>query len=162
MPHWTIKSANIVAAIITVIGCTQMAGYLTGSRELGAIGLATVAAPLPKVFSDVEGLETFASEFTLHGIDSAGNPFTLPITPERYAGLEGCYNRRNVYVAALSYAPRMPEALWAAVFCYGLKPGGPLRRELGLPHGARKLSVEIRTKTRGRTGTWMLNPECAQ
>lgn len=162
MPHWTTKSANIVAAIITVIGCTQMAGYLAGSRELRAVGLATVAAPLPKVFSEVDGLETFASEFTLRGIDAAGHPFTLAITPELYARLEGCYNRRNVYGAALSYAPRIPEALWTAVFCYGLKPGGPLRRELGLPDDARNVTVEIRTKTRGRTGTWILNPECAQ
>ncbi|HTO05168.1 MAG TPA: hypothetical protein VL069_15770 [Opitutus sp.] len=162
MPNWTLKSANIVAALITAAGCTQMIGYLAGSRELRGIGLATVAAPLPKVFSDVEGLETFASDFTLRGIDSAGEPFALAITPELYARLEGCYNRRNVYGAALSYAPRMPEALWTAVFCYGLKPGGPLRHEFGLPEGARGLSVEIRTKTRGRNESWVLSPACAQ
>ena len=162
MPHWTPKSANIVAALITAIGCTQIAGYLSDSRELRGIGLATVAAPLPKVFSDVEGLETFASEFTLRGIDSASGTFSLAITPELYARLEGCYNRRNVYGAALSYAPRMPESLWTAVFCYGLKPGGPLRREFGLPEGARELSVEIRTKTRGRSDAWVLRPDCAQ
>ena len=162
MPHWTLKSANGVAILITAIGCTQIVGYLTNSRELRGIGLATVAAPLPNVFSDVVGLETFASEFSLRGVNAAGEPFAMEITPELYAQLEGCYNRRNVYGAALSYAPRMPEGLWTAVFCYGLRPGGPLRREFGLPDGASKLSVEIRTKTRGRTDTWILRPDCAQ
>lgn len=162
MPRWTPFTANLAALLVTALGCTQMIGYLAGSRTLRGIGLASVAAPLPKVFSDVDGLETFASEFTLLGVDGAGEPFALPITPELYARLEGCYNRRNVYGAALSYAPRMPEALWSAVFCYGLRPGGPLHREFGLPDGARELRVEIRTKTRGRTDTWTLLPDCAQ
>ncbi len=160
MPRWTPFSANLVAVFITALGCTQMIGYVTGSRTLRGIGLASTAAPLPKVFSDVEGLETFASDFSLLGVDGTGEPFALPITPELYARLEGCYNRRNVYGAALSYAPRMPEPLWSAVFCYGLRPGGPLHHEFGLPAGARELRVEIRTKTRGRTDVWTLQPEC--
>jgi hypothetical protein len=156
------KTANVLALFITALGCTQMVGYFTGSRVLRGIGLASVAAPLPKVFSDVDGLETFASSFTLHGVNAHGTPFELPITPEIYARLEGCYNRRNVYGAALSYAPRMPEPLWSAVFCYGLKPGGPLLREFDLPPGAHELTVEIRTKTRGRSDVWILRPDCAQ
>jgi len=43
-----------------------MAGYVSGSITLRGIGAATAASPLPKVFSDVDGLETFASAFTLH------------------------------------------------------------------------------------------------
>lgn len=162
MRRWTPATANLAALLITALGCTQMVGYLTGSVALRGIGLASVAAPLPKVFSDVDGLETFASEFTLRGVDANGERFVIAITPDLYARLEGCYNRRNVYGAALSYAPRMPEPLWSAVFCFGLQPGGPLRREFGLPEGAHELSVEIRTKTRGRTDTWVLRPACAQ
>ncbi len=155
------KTANLLALVITALGCTQMLGYFTGSRALRGIGLASVASPLPKVFSDVDGLETFASEFSIHGIDATGATFIWSVTPELYAHLEGCYNRRNVYGAALSYAPRMPEPLWSAVFCYGLKPGGPLHREFNLPAGAREISVEIRTKTRGRSDVWVLRPDCA-
>lgn len=158
----SLKRANIIAVLITALGCTQMIGYAVNSRILRGLALASTAAPLPKVFSDVDGIETFASAFVLRGRDARGASFELPITPEFYARLEGCYNRRNVYGAALSYAPRMPEELWSAVFCYGLQPGGPLRREFGLPEGARELSVEIRTNTRGRTDVWVLRPACAQ
>ncbi len=162
MPLWTPTKTNLAAWLITALGCTQMLGFACGSRVLRGVGAATCAAPFPKVFSDVDGLETFASTFTLHGVDGAGKSFDLEITPELYSRLEGCYNRRNVYGAALSYAPRMPEPLWTAVFCYGFKSGGPLRREFGLPPGARDLSVEIRTKTNGRNDTWTLRPSCSE
>lgn len=156
MVRLTPRSANIAALGLTVLGCFQMAGFLADSRPLRGVGAALAASPFPKVFSDVDGLETFASEFTLHWIDAAGSAQALPITPEIYSRLGGAYNRRNVYGGALSYAPRLPETLWRPVFRYALGPGGPLRRELGLPADAREIAVEIRTRTRGRADRWML------
>ena len=110
----------------------------------------------------MKGLETFASEFTLSFQLSNGTKRELPITPELYQRLTGPYNRRNVYGAALAYAPRMPQPLWEAVFCYGLKPGGPLRREFGIPDEATNVSVRIATKTQGRHDTWTLQPACTR
>jgi len=139
-----------------------MIGHLVGSRALRGLGAASCISPWPKVFSDVNGLETFASSFELKGFDGKGHAFSVPITAELYQQLEGAYNRRNVYGAALSYGPRLPEPLWSSVFCYGFSENGPLRRELGLPEGARDVAVTIRTKTRGRNDVWVLKPECAQ
>jgi hypothetical protein len=121
----------------------------------------TMMAPFPKVFSDVDGLETFASEFTLHWRDGRG-AHAMPITPELYSRLRGAYNRRNVYGAALSYAPRLPEPLWRAVFTYAFAPAGPLRREFGLPPDAHDIAVEIRTRTRGRADHWRLETEATK
>ncbi len=156
----TPKSANIAALVLTLVGCLPMAGYLLGSRSMRGIGAATALAPFPKVFSDVDGLETFASEFTLHWTDANGGAHRLPFTPELYSRLGGSYNRRNVYGAALSYAPRLPESLWSAVFCYAFAANGPLRRDFGLPADAHDFTVEIRTKTKGRNDHWMLKPPC--
>jgi hypothetical protein len=140
----------------------QMIGSLTGSVALRGIGAATAASPLPKVFSDVDGLEPFASEFTLRYRQPSGTLTQTAITPELYGRLGGPYNRRNVYGAALSYAPRLPRELWEPVFCYGLSAGGPLRTELGLGPGVSEISVAIRTRTRGRNDAWTLEPSCAQ
>ena len=96
------RNANIAAVILTLLGCLQMAGHLAGSRVMRGAGAALVLAPFPKVFADVEGLETFASTFTLHWSDNQGD-HALAITPELYSRLRGAYNRRNVYGAALSY-----------------------------------------------------------
>ncbi|HEV3459228.1 MAG TPA: hypothetical protein VHG32_21955 [Thermoanaerobaculia bacterium] len=153
---------NAGAAALLVLGSLQMVGDATGLTALKGIGAALAASPLPKVFSDVRGLETFASEFTLLATLPAGKEIELPITPELYRRLGGPYNRRNVYGAALSYAPRLPQPLWQAVFCHGLGPAGPLRRELGVPAGATHLRVRIATRTRGRTGTWVLEAPCAE
>jgi hypothetical protein len=151
---------NRVGLALGLIGCLQMAGYISGSVALRGIGAATAMSPLPKVFSDVDGLETFASEFTLHYRDASGTVTETLITPELYGRLGGPYNRRNVYGAALSYAPRLPAALWEAVYCHGLAPEGALRSELGLGAGVTDVSVTIRTRTRGRNDVWTLEPAC--
>jgi hypothetical protein len=151
---------NALALVLGIIGCIQMVGYVTGNVVLRGLGAATTASPLPKVFSDVDGLETFASEFTLHYRDGAGTVRELPITPELYGRLGGPYNRRNVYGAALSYAPRLPAGLWESAYCYGFAPDGPLRRELGLGREAADIRVTIRTRTQGRYNVWTLEPSC--
>jgi hypothetical protein len=153
---------NLLAIALLVFGCLQMAGYLADAPALRGIGAASAAAPFPKVFSDVEGYETFAADFTLRGLDEAGEPFELEFTPELYSRLAGPYNRRNVYGAALSYAPRLPEKLWESVWCHGLGPAGPLRRELGLPTGAHALEMTIQTRTDGRNDSWRLSPSCTR
>ncbi len=155
----TAKTANVAAVILTAIACLQIVGYLCGSRPLRGIGAALGFAPFPKVFSDVDGLETFASSFTLHWRDARG-AHALPITPKLYAQIEGAYNRRNVYGAALSYSPRLPRPLWEAVFCYGFAANGPLRHEFGVSPEAQGIAVTIKTNTRGRRDQWTLRPTC--
>jgi len=157
-----LRRRNAIALIIGVVGCLQMTGYLTGSVALRGIGAATAASPLPKVFSDVDGLETFASEFMLRYRQSDGRLIEAAITPKLYGRLAGPYNRRNVYGAALSYAPRLPRELWEPVFCYGFRPEGPLRGELGFGSGVSDIAVVIRTRTRGRSDAWTLEPSCAE
>ena len=145
-----------------IVGLFQMAGDMIGNKPLKGIGACLAVSPFPKVFSDVKGLETFASDFSLAYQLPDGSEVSSAITPEFYQRLTGPYNRRNVYGAALSYAPRMPQPLWESVFCFGLKPGGPLRREFGIPVDARRLRVLITTKTQGRSDTWTLQPACGE
>ena len=150
---------NWAAVLIGVVGSFQMVGYVTGSTVLRGIGAASTIAPFTKVFSDVEGFEPFASEFTLSYRDAGGKFVETGITPAMVSRFGGPYNRRNVYGAALSYAPRLPASLWQPVFCHGLVLTGSLRNELGLAH-ATEISVTIRTKTRGRHDVWRLEPRC--
>ena len=154
------RARDVAAAVLLLLALSQMLGDALGIRWLKGIGAASVAAPLPKVFSDVAGLETFASTFVLE-VETPRAVERREITPEVYAQVRGPYNRRNVYGAALSYAPRLPPALWQQVFCYSFAPDGPLRRELGLPSDATAVRVHIVTRTRGRHDRWILEPRCA-
>ncbi len=146
---------NFAALVIGLVACTAMLGDLLHVPALKAIGLTSVVAPCPKVFCDTKGLEAFASEFFLR-FETNGVTNQVKLTPELYAKLDGPYNRRNVYGAALSFAPRLPEPLWQAVFAYALGPQGPMRVELGLPAKATNVAVLIHTRTRGRADVWEL------
>jgi hypothetical protein len=153
---------ELAALALLALGLVQMAGDVLGVPALVAFGAATVASPRPKVFSDVDGLETFASRFTLSYLDADGVEVRRALTPELYAAVRGPYNRRNVYGAALAYAPRLPDPLWRQVFCHGLAPDGALRDELGVPDDARRVRVGIVTGTRDRTDRWTLEDPCTE
>jgi hypothetical protein len=148
---------NILALLLTLLACSAMIGDLLGCLPLKGIGAGTAAAPFPKVFCDNQGLEGFASDFTIIATTARGQTNCIALTPERYSHLAGPYNRRNAYGAALSFGPKLPTNLWQNVFAYGLGQSGPLRHELGLPDDTTQVSVTIRTRTRGRSDSWTLN-----
>jgi len=160
MPKPDLRWRNRAGVVLFALALAQMIGDVAGWRPLVGLAAAWGVSPRPKVFSDVDGLEPFASTFNLRWQDESGAAQELEITPELYARLAGPYNRRNVYGAALAYAPRLPEALWQPIYCYGLAADGPLRREFGLPASTEGLVTEIVTRTRGRADRWLLRPEC--
>lgn len=142
------------------IGALQMIGYAFGITALRGLGAATTASPLPIVFSDVKGLETFASSFSVALTFNGGSTKTYPITPKEYGQFRGPYNRRNVYGAAISYGPRLPEAIWKSVLRYGFCKPGVLTEEMGFGTGIEKASVLIKTQTANRDDAWELVCEC--
>lgn len=127
------KTKNAFILAIGLLGSLQIIGYATGSRTLRGLGLATGFAPYPKVFCEADGYEPFAASFIISGEDDQGNTVEIPLTAERYARLDGPYQRRNVYGAALAYAPRLPEDMRNHLFDGILNNDSTLREELDLP-----------------------------
>ena len=155
-PNFDLRFRNRLALIITVFACSAMLGDILGWLPLKGIGAASGAAPFPKVFCKNQGIEGFASEFTITACTGSGSSTNILLTPEIYQQLAGPYNRRNAYGAALAFAPRLPPELWRSVFVYGFGPSGPLRHELGIPTAATNISVTIRSKTIGLSEEWVL------
>ena len=153
-----VAQLNTLAILIFCFGLSQMLGYVFNIKVLRGIGAASTFSPLPTVFSDVDGVETFASAFTIEYSDPGGNTKRLEITPKVFSQLMGPYNRRNVYGAALSYGPtpRFSKRLLKRVFEYGLIDPGPVRKEFGLPDNIENVKLHVRTKTRGRNDQWLL------
>lgn len=103
---------------------------------LRGIAAATGAAPAPKVFSSVKGLETYSSRFVIEW-EEAGETHSRELEPEIYARLGGPYPRRNAYGAALAYGPVLESqastrALYRSATRYALCGERPLLRELGI------------------------------
>lgn len=126
------RLSRIAPWVLLIVGLLQMSGDLLGLPILKGIGAATAASPAPKVFSAVKGLETYSTKFYLEWTDAKGQGHSLLITPEVYSQLKGPYNRRNVYGAALAYAPVLPASLRDPVIHYGVCGKAPLLIELGI------------------------------
>jgi hypothetical protein len=150
----SIKTSNILAIPILTIAMLQFIGGWLNITAIKGLGASLAMAPYTKVFSDVKGLETFASSFSILTKDGTSYN-SLAITPEVYNKLGGSYNRRNVYGAAISYGPKLPETLRRQVFHYALKEPGILVRELELPK-AEAYIIEVKTNTKNRNDIWYL------
>jgi hypothetical protein len=157
------------AAGLLLLGLLQMAGDLLHMSALKAIGAATAASPAPKVFSSVRGLETFSTRFVLEWTDQSGAGHSEVVTPERYSGLRGPYNRRNIYGAVLAYGPvlqRDPHtrAMFDSVAAYALCGDAPLLRELGIDPaqvmGRVRIRLEPRAGTQPESMPLLLEPPC--
>jgi hypothetical protein len=153
----------IPAAGLLIVGCVQMAGDLSGNRELRGLGLATHASPAPKVFTSQEGFETFSSRFFIDWTDTAGRDHSLEVTPRSYRGVRGPYNRRNAYGAALSYGPVLDSSertrpMLRSVMRHAFCGPAPLLRELLVaPEQVRHpLRVRLEPREEGnRAGRWI-------
>jgi len=121
------REVKLWAGMLLAVGLSQMVFDVLGLTTLKGLAAATMLAPAPKVFSAVRGFETYSTAFYLE----LGNE-SVRLTPELYSRVQGPYNRRNVYGAALSYGPVLPEALRTPVMRFALCGEAPLLAELGL------------------------------
>lgn len=144
-----------LAIAVMVLGLSQMAGHLIGSRALRGLGLASGFAPFPRVFCETAGHEAFAAVYELEWKTQDGLVTRRRITPEWYACLQGPYNRRNVHGAVIAFAPRMAPAMRDSVLAAALAPTSPLRVELGIPADATGFTLHIRPRPGEPEGPWI-------
>jgi len=138
-------------------------GFVTGQAWLRGLSIASVASPLPFVFSQFRGYETFAASYELTAHYEDGRKASVSITPELYSQLGGTYNRRNTYGAAASFGPRMTEpseeTLVNHVLTFGLCNGGPIAQHLEDPR-VQSATLTVTSRTAGSTEAWRKDIEC--
>ncbi len=143
---------------LLVLGLLQMLGDVLGLAPLRGLAAATAASPAPKVFSTVQGLETYSTKFFVEWHDMAGVEHSLQLTPEVYSKLAGTYNRRNTYGAAVAYAPIFADSersrkMLIAIGRYALCGDAPLLREFGMDPDQIDGPVRIRLEPLAGTDT---------
>ena len=125
--------SKIAAAALIVLAVAQPITDIAAMPKLKAALAATQAAPAMKVFTAQQGFETYAARYYISWREPDGSARRVELTPEIYGRMQGPYNRRNVYGAALSYGPvlrssaltkPMADSVAAYAFC---SPGGLLR-----------------------------------
>jgi hypothetical protein len=155
---------NALPYALTVLGLLQTVGFLTGITAIRGIGLASTASPLPLVFTQFRGLETFAEDYELELVTHEGQNIRTPITPALYGKLAGPYKRRNAYGAVISYGPALTldqeKRLVDSVLKYGFCAKGPLATEFGVEAPLREAHIHIASRTAGRSDRWTLSVQC--
>ena len=106
--EWRLVFTRILSALLTGLGCLQSIGFIMQNKFLTRVGYATVASPLPLVFSSYQGVETFATRINLSLITSEG-PIMLDLST-LYHSIQGSYNRRNVYQVLFTHGPFFIDA----------------------------------------------------
>jgi hypothetical protein len=140
---------QLAAVVILLLGVLQMVGDLFGVTELKGVGAASMASPAPKVFSSVQGLETFSTRIYLEWTGIDGEDHSLEFDRDSYAKLQGPYNRRNIYGAALAYGPVLAQyerarPMLKSVLAYALTGEAPLLHELGIDPRTVRMPMNLR------------------
>ena len=171
-----IRTALIIALI--AVGSLQCIGWVIGNKSIQGLGFMTAASPLPLVFTEVRGVETFAQDFSVTLTFDDDTKTNLDITPEVYSRLGGAYNRRNTYGVAFSYGPtfgigksleeqKLDSGLQMtdSVIRYGFCDGGPLITSFAQKQSETELvrvTLHTRSRTAGSDSTWLRVVECKQ
>ena len=152
------KIRPILYSLVIAIGFLQTLGYIFHSKELRGVGMATASSPLPLVFTDIKGVETFAGRFVLEYTTDTLKQ--IEITKKVYAKFPGPYNRRNVYGAAFAYGPLLPEKLRDQVLRYALCNARILKEMNVETEPVSEALLKISTKTRKRSDVWNYSINC--
>ncbi len=133
---------------LAAVGFVAMLGHVSNQPVVQVLALATASSPAPKVFTSLDGWETFSARFAIE-VDGAD---AIEVTPQLYGRVRGPYNRRNVFGGVLAYGPvlsknpltsEMYREVAQRAAC--AEHGAPVLTELGVPTGRR---VVLRYTTR--------------
>lgn len=147
---------NIKCYLLLALGLSQMTADLMGFSLIKGLAAASGASPAPKVFSSVDGLETFSSEFFLTWKNKDSTIEKIKLTPEVYSKIKGPYNRRNVYGAAIAYGPilqtnTLSKEMFFSVSRFAFCNQATLLHELGI--NPENISYPINLEVKPKAGT---------
>ncbi|CAF1494309.1 unnamed protein product [Adineta steineri] len=162
------KFTTIAAILWIILGLGQSIGYVFNMPQIRGLSFATVASPLPLVFSVApNGMETFSTSFRLQVFerldkecDNNDRECTSEqlvqdtiLTPQLYGTLnDKPYNLRNAYGVLFSHGPFFQDekllALRDRVLKYSLCNNGPLSRAFNLSSTTSRIVVNVHSNTK--------------
>lgn len=97
------KPKTFFPILLIALGCLQFAGYILKIPALRGLGIAYSVAPLPTVFSTINGVEGFATVQTIHGSDDNGKPDSIKLDQRVFSQFKGHYFLKQAYSIFLAY-----------------------------------------------------------
>lgn len=139
---------KIAGFILIFFAMIKVVADLHGSTKISAVAAVTNTAPAMKVFTTYKGYEGFSAKFKLKVTYTDHSQVSVMLTPDVYSGLEGPYNRRNVYGALIAGGPVLisneyTKDAWQEVAYKSFCKQNKILSELGLSSNKKVHAVEI-------------------
>lgn len=137
----TASVRTALAILLTAAGLLQIAGSWVSSPLLIGLGQLTGVAPLPRVFSQRAGVDSFARRAVVEVWTAEGERSEIAVDRGFGRDIDGPVVRSAAYAhaalfAGLTPSPK-PSALLERAFC----APGDIARELGIAAPIRRLRV---------------------
>ncbi len=155
------RMRTYLSVLLIAAGCLQFAGYLVDSRPLRGLGMSYAVAPLPTVFSTVQGVEGFDTRIMLQVRNSEGEIEQVVFDAETFSEFRGHYFLKNAYALLLSYPHVVRPELLENALNFSLCRGD-LLRNLNLPANATPVNLVIDRSFYGQPETLELAPSCLE
>jgi len=94
---------NTGVGLLLFSGCLQFLGFIFRSREVRGLGLAYSVAPLPTVFSTINGVEGFDTKHTLYFKNQNGQSDSVALNQNLFTAFRGHYFLKNAYSLFIAY-----------------------------------------------------------
>jgi sterol desaturase/sphingolipid hydroxylase (fatty acid hydroxylase superfamily) len=174
--------STLASLMLLCVGFLHSVAHVFYFPHAKGVAFATVASPLPLVFSVYNGVETFSTTFHItayecvhqyqpwstfgHSLSTEHELISTDVTPRHYAQLHVPYNLRNAYGALFSHGPffndtrmiRLRDTALRYAFC---DPTSSLLRAFDM-HTPSRVAVTITSNalpTRNRQ--WHLHTSCS-
>ncbi|AYV77271.1 MAG: desaturase [Barrevirus sp.] len=156
---------KLVFALLIIIGLLHSFGHVNNLHNIKGISFASAASPLPLVFSEYNGVETFSTTFELDLTFHNGSHIKKLIDNKLYGNLKGNYNRRNMYGVIFSHGPffniKNSLIMRQQILHYGLCSPGHLAYEFGIFDKLKHVVIYIRSNTKGNEDKmWKIDVAC--
>ena len=148
--------------ILILVGMMQMTGYTFKQNTLKRVGRVTGASPLPLVFYQVRGYETWACDYHIQFTYDNGEKKHLKIDPEFYSKMMGNHEAHLAYSIPFARFLLTDSPFWVRPLSYGFCSNGPIAEALGLEHKIQRVDFTISSKTAGNEKTWQKTLVCPQ
>lgn len=107
------KLKSVCLILLIAVGCLQFAGYIIKKPILRGLGIAYSVAPLPTVFSTINGVEGFTTMHTIYYTDANQKYDSIKLDQHLFSQFRRHYFLKQAYSIFLAYPhilkPRMVE-----------------------------------------------------
>jgi len=130
-----------------MVGLARVIGFYSGFFPLSILGAQFGASPLPLVFSQVHGVETYSRRFEVQLVMADGRRKDIPGGGAFKRRLHGPFSRVKLYVDAIAFADlsseRRRKGVLRHAFCPGVLGEGVLSRELGIHESVGSILIDL-------------------